>query len=83
LATGVAVMTPGVAALKAKRLVETDLEARAKEIADLNDVLRQRGAKFAETEADPRERGAFSCATCGGNAPKSGRQSDRAVWGYG
>jgi hypothetical protein len=42
-------------ALKAKRLVETDLDARAKEIADLNEVLRQRDAKLAEaqrTQAD-------------------------------
>jgi hypothetical protein len=37
-------------ALKAKRLVETDLETRAKEIADLNDVLRQRDAKLAEAQ---------------------------------
>jgi hypothetical protein len=37
-------------ALKAKRLVETDLDARAKEIADLNDVLRQRDAKLAEAQ---------------------------------
>jgi hypothetical protein len=37
-------------ALKAKRLVETDLEARAKEIADLNQVLRQRDAKLAEAQ---------------------------------
>jgi hypothetical protein len=37
-------------ALKAKRLVETDLEARAKEIADLNEVLRQRDAKLAEAQ---------------------------------
>jgi hypothetical protein len=35
-------------ALKAKRLVETDLHARAKEITDLNEVLRQRDAKLAE-----------------------------------
>jgi hypothetical protein len=41
----------GVAeALKAKRLVETDLEARAKEIADLNEVLRQRDTKLAEAQ---------------------------------
>jgi hypothetical protein len=37
-------------ALKAKRLVETDLEARAREIADLNQVLRQRDAKLAEAQ---------------------------------
>src|SRR3984885_3597126 len=37
-------------ALKAKRLVETDLDARAKEIADLNDVLRQRDTKLAEAQ---------------------------------
>jgi hypothetical protein len=37
-------------ALKAKRLVETDLETRAKEIADLNEVLRQRDAKLAEAQ---------------------------------
>jgi hypothetical protein len=37
-------------ALKAKRLVETDLEARAKEIADLNEVLRQRDIKLAEAQ---------------------------------
>jgi hypothetical protein len=37
-------------ALKAKRLVETDLEARAKEIADLNEVLRQRDTKLAEAQ---------------------------------
>ena len=37
-------------ALKAKRLVETDLDARAKEIADLNEVLRQRDAKLAEAQ---------------------------------
>jgi hypothetical protein len=37
-------------ALKAKRLVETDLDARAKEIADLNEVLRQRDAKLVEAQ---------------------------------
>jgi hypothetical protein len=37
-------------ALKAKRLVETDLDARAKEIADLNEVLRQRDAKLADAQ---------------------------------
>jgi hypothetical protein len=37
-------------ALKAKRLVETDLETRAKEITDLNEVLRQRDAKLAEAQ---------------------------------
>jgi hypothetical protein len=37
-------------ALKAKRLVETDLDARAKEIVDLNEVLRQRDAKLAEAQ---------------------------------
>jgi hypothetical protein len=37
-------------ALKAKRLVETDLEARGKEITDLNEVLRQRDAKLAEAQ---------------------------------
>jgi hypothetical protein len=37
-------------ALKAKRLVESDLEARAREIADLNDVLRQRDTKLAEAQ---------------------------------
>jgi hypothetical protein len=37
-------------ALKAKRLVETDLEARGKEIADLNEVLRQRDVKLAEAQ---------------------------------
>jgi hypothetical protein len=37
-------------AVKAKRLVETDLDARAKEIADLNEVLRQRDAKLAEAQ---------------------------------
>jgi hypothetical protein len=37
-------------ALKAKRLVETDLEARAKEIADLNQVLGQRDIKLAEAQ---------------------------------
>jgi hypothetical protein len=37
-------------ALRAKRLVETDLHARAKEIADLNEVLKQRDAKLAEAQ---------------------------------
>src|SRR3984957_21083390 len=37
-------------ALKAKRLVETDLDARAKEIADLNQVLGQRDAKLADAQ---------------------------------
>jgi hypothetical protein len=37
-------------ALKAKRLVETDLDARAKEIADLNEVLRQLDAKLADAQ---------------------------------
>ena len=37
-------------ALKAKRLVETDLDARAKEIVDLNEVLRQRDAKLVEAQ---------------------------------
>jgi hypothetical protein len=37
-------------ALKAKRLVETDLDGRAKEIADLNEVLRQRDTKLAEAQ---------------------------------
>src|SRR6202042_1757751 len=37
-------------ALKAKRLVETDLDARAKEIVDLNEVLRRRDAKLAEAQ---------------------------------
>ena len=37
-------------ALTAKRLVETDLEARAKEIVDLNELLRQRDAKLAEAQ---------------------------------
>jgi hypothetical protein len=37
-------------ALRAKRLVETDLDARAKEIADLNEVLRQRDTKLAEAQ---------------------------------
>jgi hypothetical protein len=39
-----------VEALKAKRLVETDLDARVKEIADLNEVLRQRDARLAEAQ---------------------------------
>src|SRR3984957_8560381 len=37
-------------ALKAKRTVETELDARAKEIADLNEVLRQRDAKLADAQ---------------------------------
>jgi hypothetical protein len=37
-------------ARKAKRLVETDLEARAKEIVELNEVLRQRDVKLAEAQ---------------------------------
>jgi hypothetical protein len=37
-------------AQKARRLVSTDLEARANEIADLNQVLRQRDAKLAEAQ---------------------------------
>jgi hypothetical protein len=37
-------------ALKAKRLVETDLDARAKEIVELNEVLRQRDTKLAEAQ---------------------------------
>ena len=37
-------------AQKAKRLVATDLEARAKEIADLTEVLKQRDAKLAEAQ---------------------------------
>jgi hypothetical protein len=37
-------------ALKAKRRFETDLEARAKEIADLNQVLGQRDIKLAEAQ---------------------------------
>jgi hypothetical protein len=37
-------------AQKAKRLVETDLEARAQEIADLNEVLKQRDVKLAEAQ---------------------------------
>jgi hypothetical protein len=37
-------------AQKAKRLVATDADARVKEIADLNDVLRQRDAKLAEAQ---------------------------------
>ena len=37
-------------ALKAKRLVETDLEARAKEITDLTEVLQQRDTKLAEAQ---------------------------------
>jgi hypothetical protein len=39
-----------VEAQKAKRLVATDLEARAKEIADLTEVLRQRDARLAEAQ---------------------------------
>jgi hypothetical protein len=37
-------------ARRAKRLVETDLDARAKEIADLNEVLKQRDVKLAEAQ---------------------------------
>jgi hypothetical protein len=37
-------------ALKAKRLVETDLDARAKEIIDLDEVLKQRDARLAEAQ---------------------------------
>ena len=37
-------------ATKAKRLVATDLEDRAKEIADLTEVLGQRDAKLAEAQ---------------------------------
>jgi hypothetical protein len=37
-------------AQKAKRLVATDLEAQAKEIADLTEVLGQRDAKLAEAQ---------------------------------
>src|ERR1700722_3922260 len=37
-------------ALKAKRLVETDLEARVKEIGDLNEGLRQRDTKLAQAQ---------------------------------
>jgi hypothetical protein len=37
-------------AQKAKRLVAIDLDHKAKEIADLNDVLRQRDAKLAEAQ---------------------------------
>src|ERR1700727_1834992 len=37
-------------ALKAKRLVETDLDARAKEIADHNEALRQKDAKLADAQ---------------------------------
>jgi hypothetical protein len=37
-------------AQKAKRLVATDLEARAKEIADLTEVLKQRDTKLAEAQ---------------------------------
>ena len=45
-------------AQKAKRLVATDLDHKVKEIADLNQVLRQRDAKLAEAQqaqADLRE----------------------------
>jgi hypothetical protein len=35
---------------KAKRLLATDLEERTRQIADLNDVLRQRDAKLAEAQ---------------------------------
>jgi hypothetical protein len=37
-------------ARRAKRLVETDLDARAKEIADLNELLKQRDVKLAEAQ---------------------------------
>jgi hypothetical protein len=37
-------------AQKAKRLVATDLDARAKEIADLTEVLKQRDVKLAEAQ---------------------------------
>jgi hypothetical protein len=37
-------------AQKAKRLVATDLDARTKEIADLNEVLKQRDAKLADAQ---------------------------------
>jgi hypothetical protein len=37
-------------AQKAKRLLATDLEDRAKEVADLNEVLKQRDAKLAEAQ---------------------------------
>jgi hypothetical protein len=37
-------------AQKARRLVSTDLEARAKEIADLTEVLQQRDAKLADAQ---------------------------------
>jgi hypothetical protein len=37
-------------AQKAKRLVAIDVEAKVKEIAELNDVLRQRDAKLAEAQ---------------------------------
>jgi hypothetical protein len=37
-------------AQKAKRLVATDLDARAKEIADLTEVLKQRDSKLAEAQ---------------------------------
>jgi hypothetical protein len=37
-------------ALKARRLVSTDLEARAREIADLTEVLKQRDTKLAEAQ---------------------------------
>jgi hypothetical protein len=37
-------------ALKAKRLLATDLEDRARQIAELNGVLRQRDAKLAEAQ---------------------------------
>jgi hypothetical protein len=39
-----------VEAQKAKRLVAIDVDAKVKEIADLNDVLRQRDAKLAEAQ---------------------------------
>jgi hypothetical protein len=37
-------------AQKARRILSTDLENRTKEIADLNEVLRQRDAKLAEAQ---------------------------------
>jgi hypothetical protein len=37
-------------AQKANRLVAFDLEQKARQIADLNDVLRQRDAKLAEAQ---------------------------------
>jgi hypothetical protein len=37
-------------AQKARRMVATDLESKTREIADLNDVLKQRDAKLAEAQ---------------------------------